>query len=146
MVECVRDCLLELGCSGDLCGDAFRDTVLGERARDRIGQRAGQRLVDRSLDLGRGQQVAGACLEPFSAPGTGLEPIGGQLLSGTPQHRPDDRGAGREAHGQKREPPRCGTDTNAGSGQSEGDVVRVRRASHVTRIAERGCAGKAARI
>ena len=146
VVECIRDCLLELGCSGDLCGDAFRDTVLGERARERIGQRAGQRLVDRSLDLGRGKQVARACLESFSAPGTGLEAVGGQLLSGTPQHRADDRGAGGEAHGQKREPPRCGTGTDAGSDQSEGDVVRVRRASHVTRIAERGFAGKAARI
>jgi hypothetical protein len=43
-----------------------------------------------------------------------------------PQHRAYDRGAGGEAHGQQREPPRCGTGTRQGWDDARDPVSRAK--------------------
>ena len=60
---------LQLAALGELGGDPFEDSVADERARDLFRQGAGERPVDDTGDLGRGENLVDHFLER-SAPGT----------------------------------------------------------------------------
>ncbi len=137
MLERSFDRRLDVGALEHLLGDSLDNLAIDERARDCLGQRTCQSVVDNLRGLGRSKHAIRRRLELITPAFAGGASLVSEASPITPQHRTDERRAGDNANRKKREPDYTGAGAGASHGDPNRDIARVRRTVHATSAAHR---------
>jgi hypothetical protein len=107
VVEHGADHPVDVGGGDDLHGRALDHAVLGDRARERVGERAGEDAVGGPLQLGGGEQLECGRLDLGACTDARELALMGEVAADASQRRAHAGCPAGDAKGQERESP-CG--------------------------------------